>query len=371
MSYPADSVVDFSINHRLDIELPDGFSISWGSLKEKESWIQLITETMGYRLADRVIEQFYGTGVNVLFCYDNKGSLAGTCGLLVSGKRGKLGYTAVKSEYRRCGLGSSMVSFIVNEAFKRGCSDVIVQTSLNRPVAMRLYLGLGFEFEKSTYPITKEEVSIIAGMPGENKGTKQIWSRIGSKVAGWWIDLNLISDKSIIYAFGLGSDISFELDLLKKRKCSIYGFDPTPGVMKLWENKPEQLHLYNYGLDAVDCKKVMSPLHEGWVTYTVFDSLVVEKDKTRVPETVELKRLTTIMKELKHTQLDVLKIDIEGCEYQVIDDVITCKIKPKLFMIEWHKLEGYSKAAYIKKIEDYGYTLGHIEDINYVFVRQK
>jgi hypothetical protein len=168
-----------------------------------------------------------------------------------------------------------MVSFVVNNAIEQGHTQVEVQTTLNRPEAMGLYMGLGFKFIRSKYPVSEKELVSISGITGRKNKGKRMWSRIGNEIAGWWIDLGLITEKSTIYSFGLGSDISFELELIKKKGCIIHGFDPTPGIIDLWKpTSPKELLLYNCGLDATDCKKKMIPLHEGWATYTVFDSLV-------------------------------------------------------------------------------------------------
>lgn len=42
------------------------------------------------------------------------------------------------------------------------------------------------------------------------------------------------------------------------------------------------------------------------------------------------------MKELSHSVIDILKIDIEGSEYDVIEDLINSKIRPKELLNEFH-----------------------------------
>jgi predicted PolB exonuclease-like 3'-5' exonuclease len=49
-----------------------------------------------------------------------------------------------------------------------------------------------------------------------------------------------------------------------------------------------------------------------------------------------IKRLQTIMKELGHNHIDVLKMDIEGGEYEVIEDMLASSIKPKQLLVEFH-----------------------------------
>lgn len=371
MSYPADSTVDFQITHLLEVKMPAGVIPVKATRKDMQLWADVVADTVGYKPTAQVAAPFFTNSGCVFLCY-MKGELIATSGWRRSGTTAYLGYTGVRSKHRFMGIGAAIVALAVNDAFAAGCVRVIVQTTFNRPSAMRLYFRLGFEFVRSKYPVSKEE---LQGITATDKGCSPRGCnlvRLGSQIAGWWVDLSMLNASSVIYSFGLGSDVSFELDLLKEKGCTIYGFDPTPGVMELWQGKvPKEFMLKNLGLDSTDCKKTMSPLHAGWVTYTVFDSLVVEKDITRKPMVVQMKRLLTIMQELKHPHIDLLKIDIEGCEYVVIDDIVKSGIRPSQFMVEWHPLEGCDKDVFIKKITDCGYVVTRLEGINYTFCKER
>ena len=50
----------------------------------------------------------------------------------------------------------------------------------------------------------------------------------------------------------------------------------------------------------------------------------------------ECKRVGTLMRELGHDHIDLLKLDIEGAEYDVIDDLVTCGIRPRVLCVEFH-----------------------------------
>ena len=59
---------------------------------------------------------------------------------------------------------------------------------------------------------------------------------LGSIYGGWTICPDLINEKSIIYSFGVGEDITFDTSLMEKYKVNIFAFDPTPKSIK-WVNK--------------------------------------------------------------------------------------------------------------------------------------
>ena len=67
------------------------------------------------------------------------------------------------------------------------------------------------------------------------------------------------------------------------------------------------------------------------------------------------------MRELGHSNIDILKMDIEGAEYTVIDDIINSGIRPLQILIEFHHKfpdvgVNISK-EYINKIRNIGYHL--------------
>ena len=76
---------------------------------------------------------------------------------------------------------------------------------------------------------------------------------------------------------------------------------------------------------------------------------------------VPMKRLHTIMLALNHDHIDILKMDIEGAEYEVIDDMIESGIKPRQLLVEFHhRFQGVGLGktkATVEKLRDNGYML--------------
>ena len=60
-----------------------------------------------------------------------------------------------------------------------------------------------------------------------------------------------------------------------------------------------------------------------------------EGDTTKTV-TCPIRRLSTLMQDLGHTRIDVLKMDIEGFEYAVVEDLIAGTIRPRQLLIEFH-----------------------------------
>ncbi len=72
-----------------------------------------------------------------------------------------------------------------------------------------------------------------------NKKTNRL-IYLGTDYGGWAIDERLIKNNSIIYSFGVGTDISFDMELITRYGCSIFAFDPTPRCIKWIESQELQ-----------------------------------------------------------------------------------------------------------------------------------
>jgi FkbM family methyltransferase len=97
---------------------------------------------------------------------------------------------------------------------------------------------------------------------------------------------------------------------------------------------PTHFHFHPYGLAAVDghATFVMMNADPDWSSYNMTSAT---SDAFEVEE-LEVRRLGTLMAELGHDSIDILKLDIEGTEYDVLPDVIECKSAIDQLCIEFH-----------------------------------
>lgn len=194
--------------------------------------------------------------------------------------------------------------------------------------------------------------------------------RLGSDYGGWVVPENTISDKSIVYSFGIGKDISFDLDLIANFGSQVFGFDPTPDSIR-WvkqQKLPSNFQLYEFGLAATDGTLTFyPPKDKHHISHTLLDRPETANNAINVP----VKRLSSIIRELEHKRVDVLKLDIEGAEYEVLDDLVASKIRPKLLLVEFHhRFSGVSPQQTQKSIQRLfanGYSLFHVSDTNEEF----
>jgi len=157
---------------------------------------------------------------------------------------------------------------------------------------------------------------------------------LGNKEACWSICPNSLSADSVVYSFGVGEDVSFDLELLRRFGCCVHAFDPTPRSIE-WVSRqrlPGNFVVHTFGVAAFDGHaKFLPPANPAHVSHTLLDR------ETPWPAIeVPVRRLTSILKLLGHERIDLLKMDIEGAEYAVLDDMLSSGIPVNQLLVEFH-----------------------------------
>lgn len=194
--------------------------------------------------------------------------------------------------------------------------------------------------------------------------------RIGSAYGGWDVIPSLLNSDSNVLSFGVGEDISFDLGLIERFNLAVHAFDPTPRSIAWVEKQdlPGQFFMHRYGIAAFDGDVVFyPPQNDEHVSYSILGQMSPTAEALSAP----VKRLDTILSELGFERIDLLKMDIEGAEYDVVDDLRHMKIQPRQILIEFHhRFPGVgiqkSKTA-IQTLRALGYKLFSISAANEEF----
>lgn len=154
---------------------------------------------------------------------------------------------------------------------------------------------------------------------------------LGSDYGGWPAVNKILELNPVVYSVGVGDDISYDLALIEKFSIDIHAFDPTPRSCEWVNNQelPDKFHFYNYGLSDFDGE-------QEFIAPDIDTHMSFSTVKSGVGVSLDVKKLSTIMNELQHNTVDVLKMDIEGGEYNVINNMILESITPKILLIEFH-----------------------------------
>ncbi len=174
---------------------------------------------------------------------------------------------------------------------------------------------------------------------------------LGTEYGGWPVVNGTVSCSSIVYSFGVGEDVSFDRALIAKAGCKVWAFDPTP-KSQTWvsgQNLPKEFHFNPVGISAADGEVTFyPPANTEYVSYSVAPG----QDQTRKPIVAPVRRLSSLMAENGHSHIDVLKMDIEGFEYDVISDILAGNTRPQHVLIEFHHgMYGIGREKTIKAVD--------------------
>jgi FkbM family methyltransferase len=158
---------------------------------------------------------------------------------------------------------------------------------------------------------------------------------LGSDYGGWEVAGDFLDNSSIVYSFGIGEDISFDLGLMDLYGVKVHAFDPTPrsiawvGSQKL---KPNFI-FHSFGVADFDgSASFLPPNNLSFVSFRMATKI----DKRDNEYIFPVKKLSSVINELGHDRIDLLKMDVEGAEYEIIEDMRKSGIRPRQVLVEFH-----------------------------------
>ena len=157
---------------------------------------------------------------------------------------------------------------------------------------------------------------------------------LGNEGACWCVCPDHLSSASVVYSFGVGEDISFDLELIRQFQVQLHAFDPTPRSIEWIKSQilPKEFVFHEYGLaDFNGCCKFLPPKNPSHISHTI-----VQRDSPWPAIELPVQRLATIMQSLGHDQIDLLKMDIEGAEYGVVRDFLSSGVHIGQLLVEFH-----------------------------------
>jgi FkbM family methyltransferase len=158
--------------------------------------------------------------------------------------------------------------------------------------------------------------------------------RLGSEYGGWVVAVEPLARASrpIVLSFGLGDDISFDEEITRLYGARVYGFDPTTESLS-WiaaRGKPPNMKVYPIGIASFDGRQRFSlPTHENRGNFSAKAT-----DGRQI--VCDVMRYDSILALLDLRHVDVLKLDVEGSEFDVIGDILASPILPIQLLVEFH-----------------------------------
>lgn len=227
--------------------------------------------------------------------------------------------------------------------------------------------------------------------------------KLGTRYGGWYVpEVMDLNEDSIIYSAGVGEDISFDLLLSDKYKSHIYFIDPTERALKHYESVCYGYEGQGWDFSGQDIQTDYWEIINGLKPnlkkmYYVKKGLWRERDKLKFYkqenenyvsqslikdmfgkeyDRVEVLSVKDLMREKQNTRIDLLKMDIEGAEVEVLNNMLDDEIYPKYLCIEFdlalkRKDPDESTKKLLARLMRGGYRMLKNDRMNITFMYEK
>lgn len=156
---------------------------------------------------------------------------------------------------------------------------------------------------------------------------------------GWAYDPTLLDASSVVYSLGVGDTIEFDIGLIERTGASVYAFDPTPDaeVTLAANTPPPEFHFHAAAAAGSDGKLTLYPRvrSNGSLSTTMF-TMTPEPRNAHLGQDVPALTVSSMAEKNGHPRIDLLKMDIEGAEYEVLDDLVANGPLPPQLLVEFH-----------------------------------
>ena len=223
--------------------------------------------------------------------------------------------------------------------------------------------------------------------------------RLGTAYGGWHCYAELLHPGDVALCIGAGEDVSFDVILNARYGQHVVCVDPTPRAVT---HVHELLHAHadgrtipiggigstSYALECFESERFKLVPCAVWSSDTKLD-LYLPQDSTHVSLsavnlqgtestiTVQALRIETILRDLQLAEIALLKMDIEGAEYEVLADLLVSHVYPRQLLVEFEDFNRPRNIFFLPRILKMlrrlrlaHYQLRHVEGANFLFSLQ-
>ncbi len=215
---------------------------------------------------------------------------------------------------------------------------------------------------------------------------------LGSLTHGYRVPGNYLTSSSVCYCVGAGTDISLDTELVTNFKAQVFIFDPMPYALAHFQGLVRSTQAgnsfaadnneqgYRYAISAAELatityrtigiwneKKLVKFYSPTKATYAGHSITNLQNTASYIEAKVD--KLVNVMRELGHQHIDLLKLEIEGSEYTVIDNMLADNLDVRIILVEFDEFHHRRRLARLlairhieqssRKLLKAGYKLAH------------
>jgi len=158
---------------------------------------------------------------------------------------------------------------------------------------------------------------------------------LGTDYGGWHIPDGVLNAESVCYCIGAGADISFDLELIHRYGARVRSFDPVQAyearALKDSQGEPRFTFIRAAVATCDGPIRLQRTHHPGSASVSAAglydtDSWFEAPGRT----------LSSLMGELGDTRIDLLKLDVEGAEYDIVPPLDLAGMGVRIFSVQLH-----------------------------------
>ncbi len=194
---------------------------------------------------------------------------------------------------------------------------------------------------------------------------------LGSTPGGWELPDGVLRPGAICYCVGSGGDISFDIELIHRYGAIVRAVDPVPEYEQaaLHEAAAEPNFSFRRAALAAFNGPVRMQVHHEAVSHSVSAAGLYDSHQWIEAEGRTLKSL---MRDFGDERMDLLKVDVEGAEYELLPTLNLRSTGAKVFATQLHHVRSVRTARrLITMIEAQGFKLvGERYSVKLTFLRE-
>lgn len=157
---------------------------------------------------------------------------------------------------------------------------------------------------------------------------------LGSGYGGYGVPEGVIGSNWVCYCIGTGSDITFDLALIRNYGCQVFACDPAPQA-------EAYIHEASAGVEGFSfMRAAVGPADGTLELYRAADPgrmALSTGDLEGSGESVEvpMRSLQSLMEEHGHDRIDLIKLAVEGMEYELLENLDLVRLGVRVLLVEF------------------------------------
>jgi FkbM family methyltransferase len=210
----------------------------------------------------------------------------------------------------------------------------------------------------------------LASLPWRLGAPREPMRRFGTRHGGWLLPVGKLTPPGVCYCVGVGEDTSLEDELLRRTDCLVWSFDPTPRSTAHVAKQPFDPARFRFvpaGVwDRAETRRFFGHQNPAFETHSA-----VNLWKTDSYFEAPCTTVAALMREFGHDRLVLLKIAVEGAEWQVLQNILDDAVDARILCVVFCQPASFWRVtAMVRRLRRGGYRYLCHDEWKFTFVRE-